>query len=108
MEETNNSPQGIPSVTYVRILSSTSGDNNNDLQTEGNTITVTEPGQPPTKHEVAQLLEAGIGDQDVCENTIGNQAGAGKDFIYIVFLNVLFFLFLFYIYFLYIYLYMEI
>ena len=34
-------------------------------------------GQPTTRHEVAQVLERGISDQEACECTIGSQAGAG-------------------------------
>jgi hypothetical protein len=52
-------PKGIPSVTYVRVLTASvdtaSGVAQNDLLLEGNTITVTEVGQPSTRHEVAQV-----------------------------------------------------
>jgi hypothetical protein len=68
-------PRGVPSVTYMRILSATSG--SNDIVNDGNIISVLEAGQPTTRHEVAQVLERGLSDQDVCERTIGPQAGAG-------------------------------
>lgn len=52
-------PKGIPSVTYVRVMPSKSelatGIIQNDLVAEGNTITVVEPGQPSTRHEVANV-----------------------------------------------------
>lgn len=58
--EDNFIPKGIPSLTYVRILppSAELGANtspNADLITDGNTVTVAEPGQPATRHEVAQV-----------------------------------------------------
>ena len=51
-------PNGIPAVTYVRVLNGVAVDGvvQNDLIGEGNFITVTESGQPSTKHEVAQVV----------------------------------------------------
>lgn len=69
-------PRGVPSVSYVRILSQ-SGDSASDIISDGNAITILEPGQPSTRHDVAQVLQRGMMDEEVCENTIGNQAGAG-------------------------------
>lgn len=33
--------------------------------------------KPSTRHDVAQVLERGLSDQDICEYTVGSQAGAG-------------------------------
>ena len=69
-------PKGIPSVTYVRLQSSISG--SGDVITDGsNTLTVLEPGHPSTRHEVGQVLDKGLSDQEACEYTIGPKAGAG-------------------------------
>ena len=69
-------PRGVPSVSYVRIVSQ-GGDNATDIISDGNAVTILEPGMPSTRHDVAQVLQRGMMDEEVCENTIGNQAGAG-------------------------------
>lgn len=69
-------PKGIPSITYVRVLSSAAGQG--DIVSDGNnSLTILEPGYPSTRHEVAHVLDKGISDEDVCESIIGSQAGAG-------------------------------
>lgn len=71
-----SAPRGVPSVSYVRILSQI-GEGGTDCIADGNAITVLEPGQPSTRHDVAHVLARGMSDEEVCENTIGNQAGSG-------------------------------
>ena len=69
--------RGVPSVTYLRVLGP-SGMGQGDIITDGsNALTVVESGYPSTRHEVAQVLDKGMSDEEVCEMTIGNQAGAG-------------------------------
>jgi hypothetical protein len=68
-------PRGIPSVTYCRIISPPGG--SGDIISDGNSITVLDAGQPSSRHEVAQVLPLGLSDEEVCEHTFGNQAGAG-------------------------------
>ena len=71
-------PRGIPSVTYCRILPQSGGfAGQAGIVSEGNTITVLDAGQPSSRHEVGQVLPIGISDEDACELTFGNQAGAG-------------------------------
>ena len=73
-------PRGVPSVTYLRVLSQASaisGGGIGDIVADGNALTVLEPGQPSTRHDVAQVLERGLSDEEVCESIIGSQAGAG-------------------------------
>ena len=71
-------PRGIPSVTYCRVLSAAGGfTGQGDIISDGNSITVLDAGQPSSRHEIAQVLPTGISDEDVCEMTFGNQAGAG-------------------------------
>jgi hypothetical protein len=67
--------RGIPSVTYLRINPAPGG-LSGDVISDGNSVTVLEPGQPSSRHEVARVLK-GISDEQVCEMTFGNQAGAG-------------------------------
>lgn len=68
--------RGVPSVTYVRIIGS--GFGQGDIVSDGtNAITVLESGSPSTRHEVAQVLDKTLSDLEVCELTIGNDAGAG-------------------------------
>ena len=65
-------------MTYCRILSQSGGfAGQGDIISDGNIITVLDAGQPSSRHEVAQVLPSGISDEDVCELTFGNQAGAG-------------------------------
>lgn len=71
-------PRGIPSVTYCRVLSAQGTfASQGDIVSDGNSITVLEAGHPSSRHEVAQVLPSGISDEDACELTLGNQAGAG-------------------------------
>jgi hypothetical protein len=71
-------PRGMPTVSYVRIQQGLGGgDNATDVITDGNAITVLDPGQPSTRHDVAHVLARGMSDEDVCENTVGNLAGSG-------------------------------
>ena len=71
-------PRGVPSVTYCRVLNPSGGfAGKGDIISDGNSITVLEAGQPSSRHEVGQVLPSGISDEDVCEMTFGNQAGAG-------------------------------
>jgi len=71
----NAIPRGVPSVCYVRVLSQVGGAS--DIIADGNALTVMEPGAPSTRHDVAQVLQRGLSDEEVCESTIGSQAGAG-------------------------------
>jgi hypothetical protein len=76
--EMSRIPRGIPSVTYCRVLTPHGGfGGQGDIVSDGNSITVLEAGQPSSRHEIAQVLPSGISDEDVCELTFGNQAGAG-------------------------------
>ena len=68
--------RGIPSVTYMRVQQIGSG-GGDVVQDGNNVITILEPGNPSSRHEVAQVLPKGATDDEVCEMTIGNQAGAG-------------------------------
>jgi len=68
--------RGIPSVTYVRVQQIGAG-GADVIQDGNNVITILEPGNPSSRHEVAQVLPKGATDDEVCEMTIGNQAGAG-------------------------------
>lgn len=68
--------RGIPSVTYMRVQQIGSG-GGDVVQDGNNVITVLEPGNPSSRHEVAQVLPKGATDDEVCEMTIGSQAGAG-------------------------------
>lgn len=74
----SRSARGVPSVTYCRVLSPLGGfSGQGDIISDGNSITVLDAGQPSSRHEVAQVLPNGISDEEVCEHTFGNQAGAG-------------------------------
>ena len=70
-------PRGIPSVTYCRVVSSVHSHGQGDVISDGNSITILEPGKPSSRHEVAQVLERGISDEEVCELTFGSRAGSG-------------------------------
>lgn len=70
--------RGIPSLTYVRILP---GRNNsvNDISVDGNSVVLNDfsSQQPATRHEVAEVLDRSLSEEDVCEHIIGNKAGSG-------------------------------
>jgi hypothetical protein len=68
-------PRGIPAVTYLRVTPAPGG-LSGDIISDGNSVTVLEPGKPSSRHEVGHVLERGISDEQVCEMTFGNQAGA--------------------------------
>ena len=40
-----NVPRGVPSLTYVRVLNGINENTKNDVQSVGNSITVTDSGQ---------------------------------------------------------------
>lgn len=76
-------PKGIPTVTYARILnppttssSSISGSMPVDLLASGNSVTVLDPSQTSTRHDAVQVFNASYSDQQFCESTIGQDAGA--------------------------------
>ncbi len=82
--EIDGGPRGIPSLTYVRICPPTNTPNNgqfaiNDVSIDGNSVIVNDStGQyPPTRHEVAEVLDRNLSDEDVCEHVIGSKAGSG-------------------------------
>lgn len=72
-------PSGIPAVTYVRVQNpdqSTTGAA--DILSDEASVTILEPNKPSTRHDsVAFVLPRGITDQEACESTIGQDAGAG-------------------------------
>lgn len=72
-------PQGIPAVTYVRIQNPdqvTTGAA--DILSDDASVTILEPNKPSSRHDsVAFVLPRGITDQEACESTIGQDAGAG-------------------------------
>ncbi|KAJ1425679.1 hypothetical protein B484DRAFT_397849, partial [Ochromonadaceae sp. CCMP2298] len=67
---------GVPSITYLRVLSPPQGQMG-DVLAEGNTITVVGTGGDlSSRHEVAQVLY-GVADEEACELSFGSQAGSG-------------------------------
>lgn len=73
----NRIPRGIPSLTYCRIISPPGYSAKGDIQADGNSVTVIEPGKPFSRYEIAQVFDKNVTDEDVCEMSFGNQAGAG-------------------------------
>jgi hypothetical protein len=47
-----------------------------DLLASGNSITVLDPTQTSTRHDAVQVFNASYSDQQFCESTIGQDAGA--------------------------------
>lgn len=72
-------PQGIPAVTYVRIQNPDQGTTGAaDILSDDASVTILEPNKPSSRHDsVAFVLPRGITDQEACESTIGQDAGAG-------------------------------
>eukprot|EP01041_Mallomonas_annulata_P000861 gene861-1676_t len=75
--ESKNIPRGVPSVTYLRVLSNDNKQIKDDITTDGNSVYISQPGQPVNRYEVAQVLERDISDHDVCESTVGEESGSG-------------------------------
>ena len=70
-------PRGIPSVTYLRINGNQHQTGWIDVLADGpNSITIMETDQPISRHEVTQVLDRTLNDEEVCENIIGTLAGA--------------------------------
>lgn len=70
-------PNGVPTVTYCRLVPSAVSMGQGDVVGDGNAVVVLEPGQPSSRFEVAQVLEKSLSDEEVCELTFGSRAGAG-------------------------------
>jgi FtsZ-binding cell division protein ZapB len=70
-------PNGIPTISYCRILPTVGAFGQGDIVNDGNAIVVLEPGQPSSRFEVAQVIEKNFDDEEACEMTFGNKAGAG-------------------------------
>ncbi len=70
----NPTPRGIPTLTYVRVVNDTNA--SSDITIDNSFVTVSELGQPSSRHEVAFVFERDITDQQFCESTIGQDAGA--------------------------------
>jgi hypothetical protein len=70
-------PHGIPTISYCRVLPSTTAFGPADIASDGNAIIVHEPGQPSTRYDVAQLIDKTVSDEEACELTFGHRAGAG-------------------------------
>lgn len=70
-------PHGIPALTYCRIQPPMSTLGQGDAISDGNAVVVVEPGAPSARFEVAQVIDKNVPDQDVCELTLGQRAGAG-------------------------------
>ena len=73
----SRTPNGIPTISYCRILPSVNAFGPADLTTDGNVISVHEGGQPPIRYEVAQVIDKTVSDEEACELTFGTRAGAG-------------------------------
>eukprot|EP00602_Paraphysomonas_sp_CaronLab_P008587 CAMPEP_0185034294 /NCGR_PEP_ID=MMETSP1103-20130426/24034_1 /TAXON_ID=36769 /ORGANISM="Paraphysomonas bandaiensis, Strain Caron Lab Isolate" /LENGTH=1149 /DNA_ID=CAMNT_0027570895 /DNA_START=22 /DNA_END=3471 /DNA_ORIENTATION=+ len=71
-------PRGVPTLSYIRVLSQDDSQAS-DIAIDGDFVSIVEPGQPTTRHEVAHVFERGITDQELCEATIGQEAGAAMD-----------------------------
>ena len=68
--------QGIPAVTYVRVLNQEGGGIATDILSDAASVTILEPNKPSSRHDSASfVLPRGISDQDACESTIGQDAG---------------------------------
>jgi hypothetical protein len=68
-------PRGIPTVTYARILNPLNG-RGGDVLGDGNSVTILDASQASTRHDAAQVFNVGVSDQQFCESTIGQDAGA--------------------------------
>ena len=69
-------PRGIPSVTYLRINGNQHQTGWIDVLADGpNSISIMETDQPISRHEVTQVLDRTLNDEDVCEHIIGTLAG---------------------------------
>eukprot|EP00981_Chlorochromonas_danica_P005479 scaffold1110_cov182-Ochromonas_danica.AAC.6 len=70
-------PNGVPTITYCRLLPNTLSSGQGDIQGDGsNAIVILEPGQPTARYEIAQVLEKNLTDEEVCELTFGSRAGS--------------------------------
>ncbi|RYH26682.1 hypothetical protein EON65_14250 [archaeon] len=70
-------PNGVPTVTYCRLMPSTVSMSQGDIMADGNAVVVLEPGQPSSRFEVAQVLDKSHSDEEICDLTFGSRAGAG-------------------------------
>ena len=67
-------PRGIPTVTYARISQQSGWI---DVVADGPTaVTVLDAERPASRHDVTQVLDRHLNDEEVCEHTIGTLAGA--------------------------------
>jgi len=59
-------PNGIPAVTYVRILNeSVQGNMGTDIIADGSAVTILEPGMPQARFDGFILVEKNASDQEV-------------------------------------------
>lgn len=70
-------PNGIPTLSYCRILPTVGAFGQGDIVNDGNAVVVLEPGQPSARFEVAQVVDKNFDDEEACEMMIGQKAGAG-------------------------------
>jgi len=84
-EQYRQLPRGVPTLTYARLLDPSPvvdsgapgvGINQDDLEVDGDFVTVKEPGQALARYPVAHVFPKGMTDQEFCEFTIGQDAGA--------------------------------
>jgi hypothetical protein len=67
-------PKGIPTVTHARISQQTGWI---DVVADGpSAVTVLDAERPASRHEVTQVLDRHLNDEEVCEYTVGTLAGA--------------------------------
>jgi hypothetical protein len=69
-EQYRQLPRGVPTLTYARLLdpslsadSTGAGAGQDDLEVDGDFVTVKEPGQPLSRYPVAHVFPKGMSDQ---------------------------------------------
>lgn len=88
-EGTSKVPRGIPSLTYLRVVPTSTNNNSNlnqqqlqavdDITVDGNAVVIKDPSSniAPMKYEVAEVFGKHFNDEEVCEHVIGSRAGDG-------------------------------
>ncbi len=71
-------PRGVPGVSYVRVLTDGTALKASNIEVEQNVVTILSDTEPRARFDRNQfVLERGLSDEEVCEHTIGIQAGEG-------------------------------
>jgi len=71
-------PRGVPGVSYVRVVTEGTATKATNIEVEQNIVTISSDTEPRARFDRNQfVLERGISDEEVCESTIGVQAGEG-------------------------------